>query len=70
MRNAGVILLAAGLLAFVYCSTRLSGLAPVPDGVALGDYTSYEAGMWELRRYGAAVGVLIGLLLAFFPRGR
>ena len=70
MRNAGIILLSCGVLGFLYCAGRLSGLAPMPEGVALGDYMHYEAGIWELRRYGAAVVALIGLLLTFFPRGR
>ena len=70
MRLAGGIMLLAGLLAFFYCSTRLEDLPPVPAGVELGDYLKYEAGGWELRRYGAAVVALIGVLLTLFPKGR
>lgn len=70
MRNLGIILLAGGLLAFFYCASRLSGLEPVPDGVPVGEYLRYDAGKWELGRYGAALAALIGLLMSFFPKGR
>jgi hypothetical protein len=70
MRNLGLILLAGGFLAFFYCTTRLSGLEPVPDGVAVSEYLRYDAGVWELGRYAAAVAGLIGLLMSFFPKGR
>jgi hypothetical protein len=70
MRNMGLILLAGGFLGFLYCSTRLSGLEPVPDGVAVSEYLRYDAGVWELGRYGATIAGLVGLLMSFFPKGR
>jgi hypothetical protein len=70
MRTIGFVLLAAGVLGFLYCSSQLSSLEPVPAGVALGDYMRYEAGKLELGRYASAMGGFIGLLLAFFPQGR
>jgi hypothetical protein len=70
MRTFGVVLLVGGLLAFFYCSTRMSGLAPVPAEVALGDYLQYETGKWELARYGSAMAALIGVLMSLFPKGR
>jgi len=70
VRNTGLVLLAGGLLAFFYCASRLSGLEPVPDGVAVGDYVRYDAGKWELGRYAAAIVALIGILMSFFPKGR
>ena len=70
MRNAGLILLCGGILAFFYCGSELTRLQPVPPGVSLGDSLNYPAGKWELLRYAAGVGTLIGLLLAFFPKGR
>jgi hypothetical protein len=70
MRNWGVILLLGGIIAFFYCTSRLSSLAPVPEAVELGDYLRYEAGKWELGRYVSAGVAGIGFLLALFPKGR
>lgn len=69
MRSLGLILLLAGVLFFFYCSTQMSSLEPVPEGTALGRYLEYEAGKWELARYGAAILALIGAILSFFPKG-
>ena len=70
MRLSGLVLLVGGVLLFFYCSTQMSGLAPVPSDVPLGDYIEYEAGKWELYRYGAALLALIGALISLFPKGR
>ncbi len=70
MRTLGLALLVGGLFAFFYCSTRLSGLEPLAADLAIGDYMQYEAGRWELARYGSAVAVLMGVVLSLFPRGR
>jgi len=70
MRNSGLILLCAGILAFFYCGSQLSGLPPVPEGLGLGESLSYPAGKWEILRYASGLMALIGLLLAFFPKGR
>jgi hypothetical protein len=70
MRRSGLILLFGGILAFLYCTSRLSELSPVPAGVELGDYLRYEAGKWELGRYVSAGLAGIGFLLALFPKGR
>jgi hypothetical protein len=70
MRKIGIVLLAGGVMGFLYCSSQLGGLQPVPPGVELGDYMRYEAGKLELARYAAAIVGFIGLLLAFFPQGR
>ena len=70
MRSTGLILLFGGILAFLYCTSRLSELSPVPAAVELGDYLRYEAGKWELGRYLSAGVAGIGFLLALFPKGR
>jgi hypothetical protein len=70
MRRSGLILLFGGILAFLYCTSRLSELPPVPAGVELGDYLRYEAGKWELARYVSAGLAGLGFLLALFPKGR
>jgi hypothetical protein len=70
MRTLGLVMLAAGVLGFLYCSSQLSTLPAVPDGVELGEYVQYDAGRLELGRYAAAIGGFIGLLLTFFPKGR
>ena len=70
MRNFGFLLLALGVIGFLYCSSQLADLPAVPPGVELGDYMNYEAGKLELARYAAALTGFIGLLLAFFPQGR
>jgi hypothetical protein len=70
MRTVGLALLVGGLFGFFYCSSRLSGLSPIPASVEIGDYLQYEAGKWELARYGTALAVLVGVVLSLFPRGR
>jgi hypothetical protein len=70
MRSSGLILLLGGIIAFLYCTSRLSELPPVPAAVDLGDYLRYEAGKWELGRYVSAALAGIGALLALFPKGR
>lgn len=70
MRTIGLVLLAVGVLGFLYCSSQLSALDPVPAGIEVGEYMRYEAGKMELGRYASAIGGFIGLLLAFFPKGR
>jgi len=70
MRNSGLILLCAGILAFFYCGSQLSGLPPVPEGLGLADSLSNPSGKWEILRYASGLMALIGLLLAFFPKGR
>lgn len=70
MRTFGFVLLTAGILGFIYCSSRLTGLEPVPPGVELGDYMAYEAGRLELGRYLSVFGGFVGLLMALFPKGR
>jgi hypothetical protein len=70
MRSSGLILLLGGIIAFLYCTSRLSEMPPVPAAVDLGDYLRYEAGKWELGRYVSAGLAGIGALLALFPKGR
>jgi len=70
MRNAGLIMLLTGLLAFFYCSVRLSELEPMAAEASLGDYLHNDAGRFELGRYAAGGVGMIGLLLALFPKGR
>jgi hypothetical protein len=70
MRNFGFILLFGGILGFLYCMTEASGLAPLPDGLALSDYLRNRAGRLELGKYAAALAMFVGGLLALFPKGR
>jgi hypothetical protein len=68
MRNLGLVLLLAGVLAFFYCSSRLSDMAPVPDGKSISESLQYPAGRWEVGRYGCAGMAAFGLLLAAFGK--
>lgn len=70
MRNFGGALLLIGVLAFFYCSARLSNLDPVPPGKSISESLEYPAGRYEVARYGAALVGGIGVLLAMFPKGR
>ena len=70
MRTLGLVLLMGGLLGFFYASSRLSGFEPLPASVPIGEYLQYEAGKWEMARYGSALAVLIGIVLSLFPKGR
>jgi len=70
MRTLGALLLLVGIVGFFYCSSHMSGLAPIPDGTELGDYIRTDAGRYELGRYLSLMSGFIGLLLYFFPKGR
>jgi hypothetical protein len=70
MRTLGALLLLVGIVGFFYCSSQMSGLAPIAEGTSLGDYIHTDAGRFELGRYLALVSALIGLLLSLFPKGR
>ena len=70
MRNLGLVLLLGGVAGFLYCSSQLSGLDPLPADLPLADYMRNAAGRFELGRYVSVGAALIGLLLALFPQGR
>jgi hypothetical protein len=70
MRSLGGLLLLGGVVGFLYCSSQLSELPPIPDGTSLGDYVRYESGKFELGRYVGICAAFVGLLLALFPKGR
>lgn len=70
MRTLGALLLLVGIVGFFYCSSQMSGLAPIPEGTSLGDYVRTDAGRFELGRYLSLVSGLIGGLLSMFPKGR
>jgi len=70
MRNLGAILLLAGLLGFLYCSSRLSEVVPLPPGLSISDSLNEPAGRWEMARYGCGAAAAFGLLMTIFPKGR
>jgi hypothetical protein len=70
MRNLGGILLLLGIIGFLYASSQLAGLEPVPPGLSISEGLDYPAGRWEVVRYGCGIMSGFGLLMAFFPRGR
>ncbi len=70
MRNFGAVLLLAGIVGFLYCSSRLSETAPLPQGLTIGDSLSQPAGRWEVARYACGAAAGFGLLMALFPKGR
>jgi hypothetical protein len=70
MRNIGLVLLIAGLVAFFYCGSELAKAEPLPDGLTAFETLKYPGGKMEFGRYlGAAAGFL-GILLILFPGGR
>jgi hypothetical protein len=70
MRNAGVILLIFGILAFAYASSRLDDLEPLPDGLSISESLKEPTGRWQMVRYVCAGVAGFGLLMALFPKGR
>lgn len=70
MRNFGAVLLLFGVAGFIYASSKLSGLDPVPAGISVEESLSLAAGRWEMVRFASAAGAGIGLVLAIFVRGR
>ncbi len=70
MRNFGFALLVGGILGFLYCSSQLQGLEPLPADVPIADYFRNVAGRMELGRFASIGAALIGVLFAMFPQGR
>jgi hypothetical protein len=70
MRNAGLILLIFGILAFAYVSSRLDEVPPLPEGLSISESLREPAGRWQMVRYACAGVAGFGLLLALFPKGR
>jgi hypothetical protein len=70
MRNFGGILLILGILAFVYTSSRLETVEPLPEGLSNSEGLKEPAGRWEMARYACAGVAGFGLLMALFPKGR
>ena len=70
MRNLGAILLAAGILGFLYSSSRLSEAPPLAPGLSLSESLSQPAGQWEMARYACGAAAAFGLLMSMFPKGR
>jgi hypothetical protein len=70
MRNFGGILLLVGVLGFFYASAQLDKVEPVPAGKTVAESLDYPSGRWDMVRYGCAGAAFVGLLLAFFPKGR
>ena len=70
MRNLGALLLLVGIVGFLYCSSRLSDVEPLAQGLSLSESLNQPAGRWEMARYASAAAAGFGLLLAMFPKGR
>lgn len=70
MRTLGALLILVGIVAFFYCSSHLEGLESIPEGTTLTRYLEYDAGKFELGRYGAVIAAFVGVLLSLFPKGR
>jgi hypothetical protein len=70
MRNAGLVLLILGILAFFYVSSRLDDVTPLPEGLSVSESLKQPAGRWQMLRYASAGVAGFGLLMALFPKGR
>jgi len=70
MRNVGAILLLLGIVGFLYCSSQLSDLPPLPQGLSVSESLELPTGRWEMGRYACAAAAGFGLLMAVFPKGR
>jgi len=70
MRALGGILIIIGVVGFFYCSSHLEGLESIPEGTTISRYLEYDAGRYELGRYGAVIVGMVGGLLSVFPKGR
>jgi hypothetical protein len=70
MRNFGAVLLLLGIMGFLYCSSRMSEVEPLPAGLSIGESMSQPAGRWEMARYACGASAAFGLLMALFPKGR
>ena len=70
MRTLGALLVLAGIVGFLYCSSQVSDLPAIPEGTSLERNLEYDSGKFELGRYLSLVAGLIGVILSMFPKGR
>jgi hypothetical protein len=70
MRNFGGILMVVGVAGFLYCSSQLSTLEPVPEGLTAVESLDHPAGRYEIGRWASACAAGFGFLMAMFPKGR
>ena len=70
MRSFGAVFLLLGILGFFYASSQLEEVAPLPEGLTIGESLRAPAGRWQMARYGCAAVAGFGLLMAMFPKGR
>jgi hypothetical protein len=70
VRNFGAVLLLLGIVGFLYCSSRLSDVEPLPAGLSVSESLEQPAGRWEMARYACATAAGFGLLMAWLPKGR
>jgi len=68
MRNYSGLLVAVGLVGFLYCSAELSKLEPVPPGLSMGRAFEYPAGKMEMGRYASAALAFFGILMIMVRR--
>ncbi|HXK11404.1 MAG TPA: hypothetical protein VMT70_17300 [Vicinamibacteria bacterium] len=70
MRSFGAVLILLGILGFVYASSQLDAVPPLPQGLSVGESLRIPAGRWQIARYGCAAAAGVGLLMAMMPKGR
>ena len=70
MRNLGGLLLLLGIGGFIYCTTQLGDVGPLPEGLSVSEGLEYTAGKLEVGRYVSALAAVLGFLMAMFPKGR
>ena len=70
MRRFGIILFLIGAAGFYYCSSQLSSLPDLPEGLSIQDSLRYPAGRAQVGEYGAATIAAMGVLFLMFPKGR
>lgn len=70
MRRFGSALLLAGVVGFFYCSSQLSNLPELPQGLSIQESLRYPAGQYQIGEYAAAMLGAMGVIFLMFPKGR
>ena len=70
MRRLGTVLFLIGAAGFYYCSSQLSHMPELPQGLSIQDSLQYPAGRIQVGEYASAMIGAMGVLFLLFPKGR
>jgi hypothetical protein len=70
MRSFGMVLLALGVVGFLYSSDQASKHPPLSETLTVSESLRQPGGRWQAARYASGLAGALGVLLVMFPKGR